>query len=121
MKFNVTKHCRERYLERVLGKSNSHNDLLKTILNDLLSSTNVTSKLSSDVPRFILFIKEKYGSCNILQKEHTLFICKKRKETKDLYDVVTCYLNKDNLKMFRETVLSNDEIYLKLKLLKSEN
>lgn len=121
MKFNVTKHCRNRYIERVLGNSNSSNNILLVILNDLNKSVNVTSKISLEVPRFTLFLKEKYGSCNILKNNYTFFICKKRKNTLDLYDVVTCYIDKDDLKMFKGTVLSNDDIYLKLKLLKHEN
>lgn len=121
MKFYITSHCRNRYRERVLGNSNNQNDLLKVILKDLFSAKNITSKISTEVPRFTLFIKEKHGNCNVLENNKTIFICKKRKETFDLYDVVTCYINKDNFKMFKGSVLSNEEIHLKLKMLKYDN
>lgn len=118
MKFYITKHCKQRYIERVLGNLNSKEDVLKSIFKDLNNSKNITSKLSTEVPRFILFLKDKYGSCNIMKHDHILFICKKRKGAESLYDVVTCYIDKDDLSMFRNSVLTNEEIHLKLKLLK---
>ena len=40
MKFNITKHCKNRYIERVLN-----------------TGKNITSQLSEKLPRFILYIK----------------------------------------------------------------
>ena len=111
MKYYITKHCKKRYIQRVLGGSNISSNILQTIFNDLNTATNITSKLSEEVPRFILHLKETYGNkgYTILKKGHTIFPCIKRKGTKDLYDVVTCYVDLDDLKMFRNTVLSKDE------------
>lgn len=68
------------------------NNLLATIFNDLNNSKNITSQISTDVPRFILYLKERYGNdkgYNILKKDHIVFIAVKRKGTYDLYDIVT--------------------------------
>lgn len=115
MKFYITKHCKERYLERILGGLNSSPNLLLTIFNDLNNSKNITSELSTKLPRFILYLKERYGNkgYNILKNNNTLFILIKRKGTLDLYDVITCYIDIDIYSKF-STVLTNKEIYLKL-------
>lgn len=121
MKFNITKHCRERYIERVLNNTGVCDNLLITILTDLKSGKNITSKLSEKLPRFILYLKQQYGSdkgYTIIQKDYTFFILTKRKNTVELYDVITCYIEFDTFKKFSNTVLTNSEIYLKLKLLR---
>ena len=120
MKFNITKHCKNRYIERVLNNSGKYENLYKQILNDLNTGKNITSQLSEKLPRFILYIKERYGSdkgYNIIQKEHTFFICTKRKWTEDLYDVITCYIEFDTYKKFNNTVLTKQEVNLKLAVL----
>lgn len=120
MKFNITEHCAKRYKERILGNCNTSINLFKTILNDLNTGKNISSRLSEILPRFILYLKERYGSdkgYNIIQKGHTFFILSKRKNTADLYDVVTCYVEFDTFRKFSNTALTNDEIYLKLRLL----
>ena len=40
MKFNITKHCKNRYIERVLNNSGKYENLYKQILNDLNSSSS---------------------------------------------------------------------------------
>ena len=121
MKFYVTKHCKDRYRERVLGNTGSCNNLILTILNDLNTGKNITSKLSTELPRFILYMKEQYGSdkgYNIIQKDHIFFILTKRKSTENLYDVLTCYIEFDTFRKFSNTCLTNEEIHLKLANLK---
>jgi hypothetical protein len=44
MKFYITKHCKDRYLERILN-NNINNNLLKTILNDVYNFQNITSEI----------------------------------------------------------------------------
>jgi len=120
MKFNITSHCKDRYRERVLGNTGVSDNLYRSILSDLNTGKNISSKLSTELPRFILYLKERYGSdkgYNIIQKGYTFFILTKRKNTVDLYDVITCYIEFDIYKKFSNTILTNDEIYLKLKLL----
>lgn len=123
MNFYITNHCKGRYLERVLNGNNICNNMLFTILSDLNSSINITSKLSTECPRFILYLKETYGNkqgYTIFKKDYTIFILVKRKGTEKLYDVVTCYIENDILKKFK-TVLSKQEVNLKLSLLKNKN
>lgn len=120
MKFYITKHCKERYRERILGNTGIVNNLVIAILKDLNSGKNITSKLSTELPRFILYIKQQYGSdkgYNIIQKDHTFFILTKRKGTESLYDVLTCYVEFETYKKFKHTVLTNEEIHLKLAML----
>lgn len=123
MKFYITKHCRERYIERVLSGNNTKDNILLSILAELKSGTNITSKISEEYPRLILYLKERYENkgFNFIKKDHTLYVLVKRKGTQDLYDVITCYIEGPQLEMFKNTVLSNEEIHLKLKLLKSKN
>ena len=120
MKFYITKHCKERYRERILGNTGVVDNLTITILKDLNSGKNITSKLSTELPRFILYIKQQYGSdkgYNIIQKDHTFFILTKRKGTENLYDVLTCYIEFKTYKKFKHTVLTNEEIHFKLSTL----
>ena len=120
MKFYITKHCKERYRERILGNTGVVDNLTITILKDLNSGKNITSKLSTELPRFILYIKQQYGSdkgYNIIQKDHTFFILTKRKGTENLYDVLTCYIEFDTYKKFNNTVLTKQEVNLKLAML----
>lgn len=122
MNFHITNHCKDRYLERVLNGKNICNNMLFRILSDLNTSSNITSKISVECPRFILYLKEKYGNkrgYTLLKKDHTLFILTKRKGTEQLYDVVTCYIENDILKQFK-TVLSKQEVNLKLSLIKNK-
>ena len=120
MKFYITKHCKDRYRERVLGNTGSCDNLVLSILKDLNSGKNITSKLSTELPRFILYIKERYGSdkgYHIIQKDYTYFILTKRKNTENLYDVLTCYIEFDTFRKFSNTCLSKQEINLKLAML----
>ena len=45
MTFNITQHCKERYIERVLGGLNNSPNLYVNILKDLSSSKNITSNI----------------------------------------------------------------------------
>lgn len=121
MRFYVSQHCKKRYFERVLANSNSCNNLLFQILNDLNSAKNITSFLADNYPRFVLYVKERYGKdigFNFLKKDHTIFVATKRKGTIDLYDVLTCYIEDKTLEKFANTALSKEEIYFKLSTLK---
>ena len=72
MKFYITKHCKERYRERILGNTGIVDNLIIAILKDLKSGKNISSKLSTELPRFILYLKQRYGSdkgYNIIQKK----------------------------------------------------
>ena len=117
MKFFITQHCKERYLERVFGGLNTSNHLLKTILNDLYIGKNITSEISEKHIRFLLYVKEKYGNkgYNFIKNNNTIFITTKRKGTIDLYDVLTCYDMHNCFTQFDNSIMNKSEIYLKLK------
>lgn len=120
MKFNITRHCRDRYIERVLANSGKCDNLFITMLSDLKTGENITSKISESLPRFVLYLKERYGKdkgYTIIKKDYTFFILTKRKGTEDLYDVITCYIEYDTFRRFSKTILSKDQIHLKLALL----
>jgi len=122
MKFNITKHCSDRYVQRVLAGSNVINNLYVQILKDLSSGTNITSKISEKHPRYLLYVKERYGSdkgYTFIKKGDLIFLLTKRKNTNDLYDVLTCYIETiDTYKRFDDSVLTKEEIYYKLSTLK---
>jgi hypothetical protein len=123
MKFNITRHCKNRYIERVLGGLNNSPNIFLEILNMLNSATNITSKLSEENPRFILYLKERYGidkGYNFLKKDNVIFVLSKHKGTKNLYEVITCYIKHKHIDKFKNTILSNDEIHLRLRQLKKE-
>lgn len=121
MKYYITKHCKDRYLQRILNGNNITDNLLFTILDDLKSGKLITSEMSDKYPRFILYLKENYGSdkgYNFIQKENTIFVLCKRKGTESLYDVVTCYIESGVFESFNSTVLTDKEIYNRLALAK---
>jgi hypothetical protein len=120
MNFYITQHCKDRYLERVMGGKNTSNNLLMTIFKDLKAAKNITSQISTEVPRFILYLKQRYGTdkgYNIFRLDNIIFIATKRKRTKNLYDVVTCYIDIDSINKFKNTILTNKDIHLKLAMI----
>ena len=123
MRYNITKHCRDRYIERILGNLNNSPNIFIEMLTKLSKAKNITSNLSDNVPRFILYVKERYGAdkgYTFLKSDSLIFILVKRKNTFNLYDVITCYVESDKLEQFKNTKLSKKEIYNKLHLLKSK-
>lgn len=121
MKFWLTQHAKERYVERILNGLNNHENLNITILKQLSSGKDITNKIYDECPRYILFLYEKYKELGltIIQNDNILFITKKRKGTHNLYDVLTCYFdNGSHLKQFKNTALTREEIFLKIKEIK---
>lgn len=122
MRYDITRHCKDRYIERVLGNLNNSDNLFVEMLKNLSTATNITSKLSETCPRFVLYVKERYGSIgfNFLKKDHVIYVLTKHKGTKDLYDVITCYVESDALKKFENSALTNEQIYTRLRLVKTK-
>lgn len=123
MKFWLTQHSKDRYVERILNGLNTADNLNVTILKQISSGVDITSKVYDDCPRYILYLYEKYKELGItiIKKDNVLFIARKRKGTYDLYDVITCY-NYDEgrfLRQFKNTALTREEIFFKIKLIKS--
>jgi hypothetical protein len=123
MKFWLTQHSKERYKERILNGLNPFENLNVTILKQISAGADITNKIYDDCPRYVLFLYEKYKELGIkiVRFENILFITKKRKGTDNLFDVLTCYLEDGNyLKQFKNTTLSRQDIYLKIKILKGK-
>jgi hypothetical protein len=117
MKFYVTKHAQQRYLERIHNNLNVSDNLLKDMLDILYKAKDITSKIYDNIPRYILYLYETYKTvnCKILESENVIFLCKKREGTEQLYDVITCYhKNANHLSQFENTVLSRKEIFIKI-------
>jgi hypothetical protein len=123
MKFWLTQHSRERYVERILNGLNSVDNLVIHILKQISSGKDITNKVYDECPRYILFLYEKYKELGItiMLSDNVLFICKKRKGTYNLYDVLTCYWYDENyLKQYKNTALTREQVFLKIKEIKSK-
>jgi len=118
MSFYLSKHVKERYVERVLGGLKPTDNLNILILEKLSKSKDITNKVYDEIPRYILFLYEKYKQLGItiLRYENIIFITKKREGTYGLYDILTCYLEDTNyLKQFKNTALSRMDIFIQKK------
>lgn len=121
MKLWITQHSRERYIERILNGLNTSNDVNINILKQASSGKDITNKVYDECPRYILYLYEKYNELGlrIIKNESVIFITKKRKGTFGLYDILTCYYDNGKLfKQFKETALSRQDIFLKIKEIK---
>lgn len=121
MKFWLTKHSKDRYVERILNGLNTVDNLNVTILKQISAGIDITNKVYDECPRYILYLYEQYGELGltIIKSGNVLFITKKRKGTYNLYDVVTCYLEDGNyLRQFKNTALSREMIFIKIKEIK---
>lgn len=121
-KFFITQHAQQRYVERVHNGLNVSPNLIREMLDILKTSTDITSNLIDKNPRFLLYLLEKYGKTNFifLRKDKMLFILNKRKGTMNLFDVLTCYFGDEKLKMFENSSMKREEIFMKIKLLKKK-
>ena len=119
MKFFITGHLKQRYIERVLNNKETNN-LCTDILKDCSASKNISSHVSNDNPRWLLYLMEKYKKrgIQILKKDDLYFIAYKREGTNDLYDVVTCYYGDETYNTFKKSSMKRSDIFLKIKQLK---
>jgi hypothetical protein len=121
MKFWITQHCQDRYLERVNNGLYKNENLRIAILKELSLAKDITDKIHTEIPRYILYLLEKYKEAGqrILLNGTVIFIVNKRKGTESMYDVYTCYHDYEkHLEQYRKTILSRDEIWMKIKMLK---
>lgn len=122
-KFFITKHAQERYLERIrMSISVTDVNLLTEMLNCLKSGTDITNKVYDTAPRYILYLYEKYKELGliIIENKNTIFICRKRKGTINLCDVVTCYNSYKHLDQFINTTMKREDIFIKIKEIKKK-
>lgn len=123
MQVFITQHCKSRYLERIKNHQNTSDNLLIEILNSINTAKDITNQIYDKIPRFILFLYEKYKTANmkIMKNDHILYVMQKRVGTDHLFDVVTCYYDNGNyLEQYKNTVLSREEIFMKIKLIKKQ-
>lgn len=124
LKFWATQHAQQRYIERVKNGLNTSNNVAVEILKLISLAEDVTDKIFNQVPRYILYLHENYGNCNykIMEKDNIIFLCKKREGTEKLFEIITCFLSSSNyLSQFKNTVLTREEIFLKIKAIKKKN
>jgi hypothetical protein len=117
MKFFITQHAAERFVERI-GRVDGN--LYAEILKNLSAGKDITMKTFDDAPRYILYLYEKYSSAGlkIIESNGTIFILKKREGTQDLFNVVTCYKTEAHIQktnQFKNSKYSRAEIFIKIR------
>lgn len=122
-KFYITKHAIERYIERIRMSINTSNtNIISEMLQCLKSGKDITNKVFDECPRYILYLYEKYNELglSIIEQGQTIFICRKRKGTDNLYDVITCYNSYKHLDQFKNTSMKREDIFIKIKEIKKK-
>jgi hypothetical protein len=116
MSYFITKHCKDRFLERIAPFSD-----VREILKIVYSGSDLTNTIFDKYPRYILYLYERYSECSIkiVQNGDVTFICKRRPDTQSTFDVMTCY-RADSFDKFGKTALPRQEIYLRIKIIKSK-
>lgn len=130
-KFNVTQHCRERYVQRIPFTHGEN--LLMTILSKLNVTKDITEKIFEECPRYILHLLEKYKSAGqrifLNVEDNIIFIAKKRPGTGNnpqdardgLFEILTCYKHDENyLSLFKESVQLRKVTYEKIAIEKKK-
>lgn len=117
MKFFITKHAKQRYIERVNNGLHIDDNVIYTMLDKIKAGKDITTKIYDDIPRYILFLYEKYKELGqtIIKSDDIIFITKKREGANHLYDVITCYIDNNYLSQFKNTSLRREEIFIKIK------
>lgn len=115
MKIWITEHCKDRYAERVMNGKRT--DVIN-IVNTVIEGKDITNKILDSVPRYILYLYEKYGEFGqkIIQNGDIIFILKRKDGTIDTFNVLTCYVDKDlnHFNQYKNTNLSRKEIYIRI-------
>lgn len=125
MRYNITLHSRLRYVERVAVDLTNTDNILPLMLQDLKDSKDITNKIYNDYPRYILHLHETFKGANQIIMEnkdkHVWFILKKKPGTLHTYDVLTCYKRGDAMDQFKSSVLSRQEIFIRITMAKKAN
>ncbi len=114
----ITSHCKKRYVERINdGKPVDVIEILKAVS----SGKDITDKIYTEAPRYILYLYEEYGGLGlkIVSNGDIIFILKKKEGTEKMFSVITCFKNINYLKQFKETSMSREDIFIKIKIAKS--
>lgn len=120
MKIQITNHAKQRYRERMLNGSHETN-ILPLMLKQIREGKDITDKLYDKIPRFILYLYEKYNELGqrIIQNNDEIFILKQPDKSIDVTYVLTCIKNDKYLSNFENTSLSREEIFLKISQIKN--
>jgi len=116
----ITKHCKERYEERI---NNGLSIDILLVLQNVYNAKDITNKVLEEAPRYILYLYEKYGEFGqkILKNNDTIFILKRKHDEKDTWNVITCYKDNNYLSQYKNTTMSRKEIYIRIKMEKIKN
>lgn len=120
-RYYIGKHCIERYIERVrMGINTADKSVIGEMLETLVAGKDITQKIYDEVPRYILFLYEKYKELGltIIESKDIIFISRKRPGTLNMYDVVTCYSAHRHLEQFKNTEMKREDIFIKIKQIK---
>lgn len=123
MKFNITKHAKDRYLERIHINSWENQNIFLLMLSSLNGGKVITSQIYDKYPRYIVHLYETHKTAAITfieDKDKNIFVCKRRPGTDSYFDVVTCYKDTGYFDKFLNTALSREDIFLKIKELKKK-
>lgn len=122
-KYYISRHCQERYTERIrMGSNIQETSLLTEMINSLKTGKDITQKIYDDVPRYILYLYEKYKQLGItiIESDGVIYIARKRTGTLNLYDVVTCYSAYRHLEQFKNTDMKRQDIFIRIKQIKTK-
>lgn len=121
VRYNFTKHLKQRYLERILLKSEDRN-LCSLILQDIFASKE--NRTWSNNLDLVLHLYESYGTANynILESKTTIFICVKDEHAQGYLHVLTCWHSDKDLflKNLRLKAMSKDDKIIRIKELKRQ-
>lgn len=120
-RFYITKHCQQRYLERVYNNLNTSPNLLNEIFKKLEESKDITSNISNDNPFFLYYLYEKYKRKHLhIYKNLNLYFIVYYDNIEIKYNVVTCYYGEKILDTYKNTAISRKEIFYKISLIKKQ-
>jgi hypothetical protein len=119
MNLNITNHCKDRYIERV---NNGQQVDIMVIIKSIISGRDITNKVLEEAPRYLLYLYEKYREfgLTIIKSGDIIYTLKKKDGTYNTYLVITCYKDVNYLSQFKNTSMSRDEIYIRIKQIKNE-
>lgn len=123
MRWDISKHARDRYLERVPVSMHTNQNTNISILESLRSSKDVTNKIFNEVPRYILYLYERYNELGLLimrSSDGIIYLCRKKEGTFNTMSIVTCFMEDRYLDNFRNSAMSRQDVFFKISCIKKK-